>query len=174
MAFPRDMMLGEGVFSYAAAASTSAMTEIGAVRGGGVFNVNRTFRRQVADGDFGPVKGRIAIDEEIATLTIRALEMLPAAIDDFYPALMSSAGANLTTLRSTLQVVDGDYKKVRFTGRTQGGNAVQITLDQAINMTPINWELLDKNEVVPELVFTACSLEASTTYPQWDVTFATT
>lgn len=174
MSFPRDMILGEGVFSYGAAGSTSALTDIGAIRGGGVFNVERTFRRRSADGDFGFVKGRIAIDEEVATLTIRALEFLPAGLDDFYPGMTSSAGASLTTLTSNLVIADGDYKKVRFTGKTSGGNAVQITLDQAINMAPIKWDLLDKNEVVSELVYTCCSLEATTTSPQWTVTMATT
>lgn len=174
MSFPRDMILGEGVFSFGDAQTTSALTDIGAVRGGGVFHVERTYRRRAADGDFGFVRGRIAIDEEIATLTIRALELTPANLNDFYPAMFSSAGGSLTTIKSTLVIADGDYKKVRFTGKTDGGNAVQITLDNAINMSPLNWDLLDKNEVVPELVFTACSLEATTTVPSWDLTMATT
>ena len=174
MAFPRDMILGEGTFSIAAALSTSTMVDIGAVRGGGVFRVERTYRKREADGDFGFVKGRIAIDNETATLTIRALEMYSSNLSSFYPAMMSSAAANLTTLKSTLEIATGDYKKVRFTGRTDGLNAVQVTLDNAINMGPLNWEFLDKNEVVAELVFTACSLEATTTVPSWDVTFATT
>jgi hypothetical protein len=168
------MVLGEGVFSIGDALTTSALTDIGAVRGGGKWTVTRTYRRQKADGDYGFVKGRIAIDEEVATLTIRALELLPANLDDFYPALMSSAGANLTTIKSTLTVADGDYKKVQFTGRTHGGHAVQITLDNALNMAPIDWNLLDKDEVVPELVFTATSLEATTTVPCWELTMATT
>jgi hypothetical protein len=174
MAFPRDMILGEGTFAYGEALTTAALTTIGAVRGGGVFNVTRTYRKREADGDYGWVKGRIAIDEEIATLTVRALEILPAAINDFYPAMFSSAGGSLTTIKSTLSIVSGDYKKVQFTGRTDGGNAVQITLDNAINMAPLNWEFLDKGEVVPELVFTSCSLEATTTTPEWTLTMATT
>jgi hypothetical protein len=88
--------------------------------------------------------------------------------------MLSSAGANLTTITGAMEIASGDYKKVRFTGKTDGGNAVQITLDNAINMAPLNWELLDKNEVVAELVFTACALEASTTVPSWTITIATT
>ena len=174
MSFPRDMFLGEGTFSIGAALTTSALVDIGAVRGGGVFRVERTYRKREADGDFGWVKGRIAIDEETATLTIRALEMYSSNLAMFYPGMMSSAGANLTTIKSNLVIADGDYTKVRFTGRTNGGNAVQVTLDNAINMSPLNWEFLDKNEVVSELIFTACSLEATTTVPSWDVTIATT
>ena len=173
MAFPRDMILGEGVFSYGEALSTT-LTDIGAVRGGGILNITRTYRKREADGDFGFVKGRIAIDDEVATLTIRALEILPGALDDFYPAMTSSAGASLLTLTGNVEIASGDYKKVRFTGKTDGGNAVQVTLDNAINMAPLNWEFLDKDEVVPELVFTATSLEASTTSPSWTITMATT
>ena len=51
---------------------------------------------------------------------------------------------------------------------------MQITLDNAINMSPLNWELLDKNEVVAELVYTATSLEATTSTPCWDVVMSTT
>jgi hypothetical protein len=174
MAFPRDMILGEGIFSYREAGSTTSWTDIGAVRGGGVFHVERTYRRRAADGDFGFVKGRIAIDEEVATLTIRALEVLPAALDDFYPAMTSSSGSNIVTLTSNLVIASGDYKAVKFTGKTDGGNACVATLNYALNMSPLNFEFLDKNEVVPELVFTACSLEATTTVPEWSFTMATT
>jgi hypothetical protein len=168
------MILGEGTFSFGAALTTGALTDIGAVRGGGAFNVTRTYRKRVADGDFGFVKGRIAIDEEVATLTIRALDMFSSTISTFYPAMNSSAGSGLTTITGLMEIAAGDYKKVRFTGRTDGGNAVQITLDNAINMAPLNWDLLDKNEVVAELVYTACALEATTSVPQWTVTIATT
>ena len=174
MSFPRDMILGEGVFSFGEAATTAALTDIGAVRGGGIFNVVRTYRKVAADGDFGFVNGRIKIDEEVATLTIKALELVPGNLNDFFPALTSSAGGSLTTITSNLVIAAGDYKKVRFTGKTEGGNAVQITLDYAINMAPLKFDLLDKNEVVAELVYTCTSLEASTTVPQWTLTMATT
>jgi len=173
MSSPRDIILGDGIFSIAAALSTT-MVDIAVTRGGGNFNVTNTFRKQEADGDRGWVKGRIAIDEQVASLTLRALEILPANINKFYPAMESSAGGSLTTIRGLLEVASGDYQKVRFTGKTKGGNAVQITVDNAINMEPWNWDLIDKNEVVPELKYTATSLEASTSTPSWDVTMATT
>ena len=173
--FPRDMILGEGVFNIADALSTTAGVDIGAVRGGGALNIARVYRKRAADGDFGFVKGRIAIDEETATLTIRALEMFSSNITSFYPAMAASTStSNITTFTGKVEIGATDYKRVRFTGRTDGGNVVQVTLDNAINMAPLAWEFLDKNEVVAELVFTACSLEASTTLPSWTVTFATT
>ena len=174
MSFPRDMVLGEGTFYFKDAGSTGSYTPIGAVRGGGKWNVKRVFRKREADGDRGWVKGRVAIDDEEATLTIRVLELVPGNLNDFHPGLSSSEGANLTTITSTLVVADGDYKDVRFTGKTDGGNAVNITINYGLNMSDINWELLDKNEVVEELVFTAFSLEATTSVPQWSVTYVTT
>ena len=174
MSFPRDMLLGEGIFAYGDALTTATLTTIGATRGGGVFNVVRDYRAQAADGDFGFVKGRIAIDKETATLTIKALEFLPAALNDYFPALTADSTTNLTTITSNLVIASGDYKKVQFTGKTAGGNAVQITLDNAINMEPLNFEFLDKDEVVADLKFTATSLEATTTVPCWTLTMATT
>ena len=168
------MILGEGVFNIADALSTAAGVDIGAVRGGGALNIARVYRKRAADGDFGFVKGRIAIDEETATLTIRVLEMFSSNITSFYPAMTATSTTNLTTFTGKSEIASGDYKRVRFTGRTDGGNVVQVTLDNAINMAPLAWEFLDKNEVVAELVFTATSLEASTTLPSWTVTFATT
>jgi hypothetical protein len=174
MAFPRDMMLGEGVFSFRDAGSTGAWTDVGATRGGGVFHMAREYRKRAADGDRGWVKGRVAIDNEETTLTIRSLEMLPDNINDFHPAMTSSAGSNLTTITSNLVIADGDYKAVKFTGKTDGGNACVATLNYALNMADLNWEFLDKNEVVEELVFTAFSLEATTSVPEWSFTMATT
>jgi hypothetical protein len=174
MSFPRDMILGEGIFSFGDALTTATLTDIGAVRGGGVFNVNRTYRRRAADGDFGFVKNRIAIDEEVATLTVRALDLFSSTVTTFHPAMTATSTTNLTTITGNVEIASGDYKKIRFTGKTAGGNAVQITVDNAINMAPLNWELIDKSEVVDELVYTACSVEATTTVPSWTITFATT
>ena len=48
---------------------------IGLTRGGSAFTVEREVREIEADGDKGPVKGRIVIDREVAKLTVNALEM---------------------------------------------------------------------------------------------------
>lgn len=55
-------------------------------RGGGSFNVTRTFRRINADGDRGDVEGRIAMDESVATLTLNSLQIL-SRLSDLYPAI---------------------------------------------------------------------------------------
>jgi hypothetical protein len=53
------IMLGTGVVSVGG-------YPLGLTRGGAVFAVEREFREVEADGDRGPVKGRIVIDTERA------------------------------------------------------------------------------------------------------------
>lgn len=64
-------------------------------RGGGKFTVTREFRNINADGDRGPVKGRIALDASTATLTLSALQIL-TKITDLYPAIntVTAQGGN--------------------------------------------------------------------------------
>jgi len=53
-------------------------------------------------------------------------------------------------------VVDStDFKTVKWTGKTKGGNSVVITLNNAINMGNIDWTFAEKDDVVAEAVFTA-------------------
>ena len=49
---------------------------IGLTRGGGSFNVEREYRQINADGDRGPVKGRVVMEGSVATLTMNVLTML--------------------------------------------------------------------------------------------------
>lgn len=53
-------------------------------------------------------------------------------------------------------VTNADFKEVRWVGLTKGGNAVTITLHDAINMGNIDWTFAEKNDVVPSVEFTAC------------------
>lgn len=64
-------------------------TSLGLVRGGGQFTVERTFRNIEADGDRGPVKGRIAFDSSVATLRVNMLEILNHFVD-VYPGVSTS------------------------------------------------------------------------------------
>lgn len=74
-----EILLGAGVFSI-------GDTAIGATRGGGSFKVVRDFRRINADGDRGPVKGRIVCESAEATLTMNVLEFI-TRITDLYTAV---------------------------------------------------------------------------------------
>ncbi len=60
--------------------------EVALTRGGGKFSSEREFREINADGDRGPVKDRIVIDAERATLTLNTLQIL-TNITSLYPAM---------------------------------------------------------------------------------------
>lgn len=60
------------------------------------------------------------------------------------------------TITGTGSVVSGDFKTVKWEGLTKGGNAITITLENAINMGNIDWTVAEKNDVVAQVVFTSC------------------
>lgn len=157
----KKILLGYGEFSIGG-------VPIGLTRGGGSFDVETEYREIEADGDRGPVKGRVTIDTQIAKLKLNALTMFSAAdFKKFYPALIEALGV----IKPTLEVVEGDYQPVKWVGKTLEGKAVTITLDNALNMGNLSLTLEDKNEVVPELEFTATYLETDRNAAPWDITF---
>lgn len=161
MATADKILLGYGVVSIGA-------TPIGLTRGGSAFVVEREFRPIEADGDKGPVMGRIVIDSEIAKLTVNALEMFTSAdMDKYYPGLVDTTG----TLTSNMTIAAGDHNDVTWAGKTKDGKTVTIKVENAINMGNLEWTLEDKNEVVPSLEFTATYDEAARTTPPWNVVF---
>lgn len=74
-----EIMLGVGVFYIGEEA-------IALTRGGGKFSVTREFREINADGDRGPVEGRIVMEGSRATLTMNTLQIL-TKLTDLYPAI---------------------------------------------------------------------------------------
>lgn len=74
-----EIMLGAGIFYVGG-------TKVGLTRGGGQLVIEREFREINADGDRGPVEGRISMDASKATLTLNTLQIL-SRFADFYPAI---------------------------------------------------------------------------------------
>jgi len=145
-------------------------TAIGLTRGGSSFVVEREYREIVADGDRGPVGTRIAVDREVAKLTVNALELFTAAnLLKYYPALQNTPAG---TISSTQKIVAGDLSDVVWTGATMDGKACVITVKKALNMSNLEWSLEDKNEVVPSLEFVGTYTEATrTTESTWSAVF---
>ena len=163
-----NIILGEGVFAIDG-------TDIALTRGGGSFTVEREYRVIEADGDLGPVQGRIRKIRSVAKLTLNALEILPANIPKFYPALnedtTTTPGTSIITATDDIQ--SADYQPtVTWTGKTKAGKAVTITLNNAINLENIQWDLIDKEEIVPEITYTATYTEGSTAEP-WKIEYVT-
>ena len=71
-----SILLGAGIFYVDG-------TAVGLTRGGGSFTVEREFREINADGDRGPVEGRIVMEGSRATLTMNALTWLGTFTDMF-------------------------------------------------------------------------------------------
>lgn len=162
----KEIILGEGVFSI-------GNVDVGLTRGGGQFNVEREYREIEADGDYGPVKGRIRKIRSRATLTMNALEILAENIPLLYPATKVTTDGSTDTITAKDDIEDIDYNDVvTWTGRTTGGRAVVITLKNAINLNNIDWTLTDKEEVVPEVVFTATYTEDDRITEPWEIEFA--
>jgi len=166
-ASPNNIVLGDGVFAI-------GTTAVGLTRGGGSFVVEREYRKIEADGDYGPVKGRVRKVESVAKLTMNVLELLPANLPKLYPATEVVSPGDPETWKAKEEVDDADYQDVTWTGKTKGGRPVVITLQNAINLENIDWSLVDKEEAVPEVTYTAAYDEASRKDEPWDVEFAPT
>lgn len=161
-----EIVLGHGVFAIGA-------TDIGLTRGGGAFSVEREIREITADGDYGPVKGRMSLDREVATLTVNALKFDPADLSKLYPALtVDSTTVGTDAITSNVAIADTDYNAaITWTGRTTSGRSVIITLNNAINIEGIDWSLVDKDEVVPEITFTAAYDPATRAAAPWKIEY---
>jgi hypothetical protein len=166
MAGVNNIILGDGVFKI-------GTTAIALTRGGGSFSIEREYREIEADGDFGPIKGRIRKTRSVAKLTLNALEILPANINKFYPALTATSTTTTTTFTGAIDIIDANYNEtVSWTGKTKAGKAVVITLDNALCLENVQWDLVDKEEVVPEITYTATYLDSARTVEPWKIEYA--
>lgn len=62
----------------------------------------------------------------------------------------------MATIKGTGKIVTADYANVKFTGKTKDGQAIKITLKNAINLEDIDLSIKEKDEVVAKLTFTGC------------------
>lgn len=75
-----EVLLGAGLVYIGGSSDPVALT-----RGGSKFTVEREFRQINADGDRGPVKGRVVLEGSTAKLTLNALTWL-TDFTDLFPA----------------------------------------------------------------------------------------
>jgi hypothetical protein len=163
-----DIILGDGVFMING-------TAIGLTRGGGSFVVEREYRQIEADGDYGPVKGRIRKIRSVAKLTLNALELSLANLQLFFPATTAAAGSPPTDLVAAADIDNGstgDYVTVKWVGTTKAGTQVSIELENAINLENLDLSMVDKEEIVASITYTATYLENARTTEPWKIDFA--
>ena len=161
------IILGDGVFAING-------TDVARTRGGGKFVIEREYREILADGDYGPVKSRIRKIRSVAKLTLNALTMLSTNMDKFYPSTevdTSAVGENVWNAKA--DIADTDYQDtVSWTGNTKGGQQVYIEIQNGINLENIDWDMVDKEEVIAEITYTATYDENNRTVEPWNVEFA--
>lgn len=149
----QDIILGLGKFMI-------DDIEIALTRGGGQFLVEREYRVMEADGMKSAGEGMIVIDREQPKLSLNALSILQGAnLTKLYPATKSTvvaeteAGTEITATEH-LVINPTDYHKVSFVGLTNKGKGIKIVIEKAINLENIDWQLVDKDEVVQALTYT--------------------
>ncbi len=174
-----DIILGDGVFTIGA---TTTATAIALSRGGGVFSVEREYRQIEADGDYGPVKDRIRVVRSVAKLNIKSLEWLADKYQDYIPSISATVTATLTagvtatiTGRGlTTNITTQDYNIVTWTGYTRARTSVFIQLDNAINLENVNFAMVDKEEVLNDLTFTAAYNSSTRNTEPWKIIYTST
>ena len=154
-----DIILGDGAFYI-------NNTLIGLNRGGGQFVVEREYRIIDADGDRGPVKGRIRKINSVPKLTLNALELTLTRLNKLYPATkitgdVMEAAENIDDL--------ADYVNIKWVGQTKDGRDVIITLSNAINMDNIDLSMTDKEEIVASVTYTGCYDSLDRTKEPWSL-----
>jgi len=82
----------------------------------------------------------------------------------------------MATLTGTGAITSADFKTVKWVGKDKAGNAVTITLDNAINMGNIDWTFAEKDDTVAAVTFTACyentDAASTSTAEAWEVEYS--
>ena len=72
-----------------------------------------------------------------------------------YPAMKAETGAAGTTITSNddLAIKTEDYRKVEWEGITNTGKAIVITIENAVNVSNIDWSMQDRDEVLQTISY---------------------
>ena len=118
-----EIVLGTGVFYIGASSATA--TAVGLTRGGGAFKVEREYREINADGDPGPVEGRINIERSVCTLNMKNLQFI-VRMADIYNGMTAVTGTPIT-------LVDAGATDYTFSGDTYSviGRGVRVQVVRA-------------------------------------------
>lgn len=130
----------------------------GATSGGASFEVEQEVKEVEADGARGKVMGLRRKVTENATLTINALEH---SAENFHAALPGSILEEMPDggkkIRSGVHIKLEDYhENIALVGTLSGSqDPIVIILNNALADDNLSLETEDKNEAVPEIVFSA-------------------
>jgi len=176
-----DIILGDGVISIAG-------FPVGLIRGGS-FVVEREYRQIEADGDNGPVKDRIRKIRSVAKLSFNSLEFInrnvvfagnnslfnvlfPATGPTFLETAPDGYGNIAGMYQASGDLSENDYlSSVHFYGKNVAGKLVNIEIKNAINLENLDLSMVDKEEVVMNVTFTATYNPSTMSEEPWKIQF---
>lgn len=164
---PKRILLGKGIFRIDGEA-------IGATQGGGKFTLEREYRDTAVDGAPGKIVGMTHKEGSTPTLELNHLEIISDDILKRHPALKKVEGTDgkSTKITGAGDIRMDDYHTVEFVGYTKDGREVIITVENAINLENIEFEVKEKSEVIDKCTFTGTYPEDfSIDYEPWSIEY---
>ena len=150
----QEIVLGLGAFYIY---DGEEPVKIAYTRGGGAFTVERVYRPISFDGlKAYASQDMIVIDEENVSLEINMLSIFKDSDLTFlYPAMKATTGADGTTITSNddLAIETDDYRKVEWKGITNTGAPIEITIENAVNVSNVDWKMVDRDEVLQTISY---------------------
>ena len=150
----QEIILGLGKFSIY---DGETKVPIAYTRGGGAFTVERVYRPITFDGlKAYASQEMIVIDEENVNMEINMLSIFTDADLTFlYPAMKHSSDAQGIEITSNddLAIKTEDYRKVEWEGITNTGKPVVITIENAVNVSNVDWKMTDRDEVLQTISY---------------------
>ena len=98
----------------------------------------------------------IVIDEENVNLEINMLSIFKDSDLTFlYPAMKATTGADGVEITSNddLAIKTDDYRKVAWKGITNTGAPIEIEIENAVNVSNIDWSMQDRDEVLQTISY---------------------
>ncbi len=150
---------------------------LGAVKGTGSKFVREIELTDILPEDAdGPIMGMKFKSNSNCSITVNTLEIVDGArMTELYPALdLDTTGAeyDLITGSNDFVIPDEAYlKNVTFVGYTLKGQEVIIVVKNALPTSNIDWPLLQKSDVVPEITFVGHRDPAAPTEEPWEMRY---
>lgn len=98
----------------------------------------------------------IVIDEENVNLEMNMLSIFKDSDLTFlYPAMKATTEATGVKITSNddLAIKDDDYRKVAWKGITNTGAPIEIVIENAVNVSNIDWKMADRDEVLQTISY---------------------
>ena len=131
--------------------------KIAYTRGGGAFTVERVYRPITFDGlKAYASEEMIVIDEENVSLEMNMLSIFTDAdLTLLFPAMKSEVSASGIDITSNddLAIKTNDYRKVAWKGITNTGKPIEIVIENAVNVSNIDFKMADRDEVLQTISY---------------------